>query len=130
MQLHYLRFDGDGFHEVTVPDEAFQRISEDVKALLDQPAEQGLYGAEPDPFTRLAAFNLLSDFFLEGLVSLIESLGGIDAVVAAFQKLYDTFIVPIDIPNIPEPLERRLDQFLKGLITRMLYRLWDAIQKA
>lgn len=55
----------------------------------------------------------------------IDAMGGQAAVVAQVLALYDTYIVPLDLPGVPALAEPAVDAVVKRIITALIWSVDD-----
>ena len=55
----------------------------------------------------------------------IDAMGGQKAVEAEALALYDTYVVPLDIPGIPALAEPLVDRYIKRIISALIWAVDD-----
>jgi hypothetical protein len=64
--------------------------------------------------------------FARGLTDdVIDSMGGNSAVAEYVKSLYVQYVVPLDLPGVPNLLEPMVDEAIKGLIVTLINAVDD-----
>lgn len=78
------------------------------------------------PASKEVRFASILAYIYEYYDQLVHQLGGIDPFIVYVHELYDRFIAPIDIPGVPDLLEKMmLDPALKKALSTLLRGLHD-----
>jgi len=68
------------------------------------------------------------DYIRETLDGVTDEIG-IEAVIAQFNELYDTFVAPVDIPFVPNLVEPLVDAQIKKVLAQLIRGFHDMIHK-
>ena len=71
----------------------------------------------------------LVEWLVPQLDQWVHQLGGIDAVIAVVLAAYDSYVVPLDLPGIPNIIEPTVDAAAKRLLSALIRAAHDRIHK-
>lgn len=72
---------------------------------------------------------IIVGLFTNDMKTIVNSLGGIDATIAAAQKAYNVYVAPIDLPEVPNFIEPTVDHAISYVIGVIIRAAWTALNK-